>query len=266
MSAKASGVIWEMSRAKGSALLVLLAIADVADEKGRNAWCGSKHLAAKTRLSDREIRRLFHKLEKAGELVIEANTDRRPAPRGNTVPVWWLHLPCVFDPDVYARGKPDNLSETKFPVGRRSIGQVDQLPAAEISTRNRTSCPRNRTNRVDQLDKSRTAYKEGSVSDPLMNLEQGAAPPADTESAGAAPRSLPENDADKKPEDAPADNIRVITKLVHECFDILGFQSDDREIGDWVKDRCAELKILYDTEVTWKAIDSARFQRRRRLA
>jgi hypothetical protein len=216
MSAHASGTVWKTSRAKGSALLVLLAIADVADDTGKNAWCGSKSLAPKTR----------------------------------------LHVSCVFDPEAYAIGKPDNLSETAFPVGRPVTGQLVRIPANE----NRTSCPGNRSNRASKSDKSRRAYKEGSVSDPLVELKQGAAPPESPEKAGAAPLHTSENGTDE----TPNDNLGVITRLVHESFDILGFQSEDGDITERVKDRCAELAILYDTAVVWKAIGSARVQRQRR--
>jgi len=70
MSIKAMTNIWDHSAQKGSKLLLLLAIADHADEYAF-AWPGVKALAQKIRMSERHTKRLLGELEKAGELYID---------------------------------------------------------------------------------------------------------------------------------------------------------------------------------------------------
>lgn len=62
--------VWERASVKGSALLLLLAIADHAHDDGTGAWPSQKTLAAKTRLSARQIRRLLEQLVSRGELRV----------------------------------------------------------------------------------------------------------------------------------------------------------------------------------------------------
>src|SRR6266540_4691977 len=63
--------VWEHSTAKGSELLLLLAIADAADDHGRNAFPSISTLAAKTRMSRRTVQRLVVKLEDDGHLILQ---------------------------------------------------------------------------------------------------------------------------------------------------------------------------------------------------
>jgi hypothetical protein len=69
MSYKIATHIWERSRHKSGNLLVLLAIADHASDRG-DAWPGVGLLACKTRLSKRHVRRCLHALVSSGELEI----------------------------------------------------------------------------------------------------------------------------------------------------------------------------------------------------
>jgi len=69
--------VWEHSTAKGSELLLLLAIADAADDQGRNAFPSISTLAAKTRMSRRTVQRLVVKLEDDGHLILRRVGGRR---------------------------------------------------------------------------------------------------------------------------------------------------------------------------------------------
>lgn len=71
MSIKVTSWVWENSKAKGSALLLLLAIADHAHDDGDNAYPSVETLTAKCRQSERNTQRLLRELEKAGEIVIK---------------------------------------------------------------------------------------------------------------------------------------------------------------------------------------------------
>jgi hypothetical protein len=65
------------------------------------------------------------------------------------------------------------------------------------------------------------------------------------------------------PPDFPAENLSVITKVVHEVLDLVGPLPDD-DLRESVKRFCAEQHIAYDSRTVAKACDVARAQRRRR--
>ena len=69
VSIKTMGRAWDNSLAKGSALLVLLAIADNARDNGL-AWPGIKSISKRSRLSKRQVIRIIEQLEKAEDLEV----------------------------------------------------------------------------------------------------------------------------------------------------------------------------------------------------
>ena len=78
MSIKVMEWVWEHSPAKGSALLVLLAIADHANADGTGAWPSLESLSNKTRLSERSVRYILRDLEGLGCIT----TERQQGPYG----------------------------------------------------------------------------------------------------------------------------------------------------------------------------------------
>jgi hypothetical protein len=68
--------VWAHSRSEGSARLILLAIADFADDKGR-AYPSVGTLAQKARVSERTAQYAIAELVSLGELVISKNTGPR---------------------------------------------------------------------------------------------------------------------------------------------------------------------------------------------
>lgn len=72
MSIYVQSKLWEHSTQKGSSLLLLLAIADHADDNGR-AYPSIDRLASKTRLSRRQVQALSSDLQNSGDLVVEEN-------------------------------------------------------------------------------------------------------------------------------------------------------------------------------------------------
>lgn len=106
MSVKASAAVWETSKTKGGQLLVLLALANRANDAGM-CCPGLEEISIKSRLSIRQVRRYIRHLEAIGELIVElndgprwcnrytlpavtrgtyANTPRGKNPRGQNVP------------------------------------------------------------------------------------------------------------------------------------------------------------------------------------
>jgi len=69
MSIHQMNAVWKRSKQKGSKRLLLLAIADNANEDG-TAWPGLDHLAGKTLLSRRHVSRLISELDGTDELAV----------------------------------------------------------------------------------------------------------------------------------------------------------------------------------------------------
>ncbi len=63
--------VWEHAPAAGNELLVLLAIADRANDEGADAWPSQETLCTKTRLSRRTVQRAIYELEQRGLLHVE---------------------------------------------------------------------------------------------------------------------------------------------------------------------------------------------------
>ena len=67
MSQQHTTAVFERSEAKGDARILLLAIADEANERGE-ASCTIAYLAAKARMSQANVRLTLHALQRSGEL------------------------------------------------------------------------------------------------------------------------------------------------------------------------------------------------------
>ena len=76
MSVDVMSAVWKQSKATGTALLLLLAIADNANSEGK-AYPSVKRLAQKIRTSERNVQLLLRKLEELGELTIELQAEKR---------------------------------------------------------------------------------------------------------------------------------------------------------------------------------------------
>jgi len=69
--------VWEHSRSKPTARLVLLAIADCANDQGREAYPSNATLMRKTGLSERGVRQAITDLDRLGELSVEYKSGPR---------------------------------------------------------------------------------------------------------------------------------------------------------------------------------------------
>jgi hypothetical protein len=79
--------VWWSSAAKGSDLLVLLAMADNADSTSRECWPSIAYLAQKTRLSERGVRYVIRRLEKLGAIVLISDGTGRKSNTWRIEPV-----------------------------------------------------------------------------------------------------------------------------------------------------------------------------------
>lgn len=76
MSIGAMTHCWDHAPVKGSALLLLLAIADSARDPDWVAWPAVRTLTTRTRLSERQVRYLLRELEMAGCIATEIEGSR----------------------------------------------------------------------------------------------------------------------------------------------------------------------------------------------
>ena len=73
MSVRTMARVWELSANRGNDLLMLLAIADFADDDDGNAYPAVSTLAAKCRMQARNANRILATLRESGELEIRQN-------------------------------------------------------------------------------------------------------------------------------------------------------------------------------------------------
>lgn len=71
--------VWESSRAEGIDRLVLLAIADCANDAGSHAWPSRASLARKCHIGDKTVRRAVLSLVALGELQVTENAGKNGA-------------------------------------------------------------------------------------------------------------------------------------------------------------------------------------------
>jgi hypothetical protein len=151
MSIKVSTEVWQGSRHKSGNLLLLLAMADHADDKGR-AWPGIPLLAHKARLSERHTRRCLSELLASGELEILPE----PAPSGGK----WYQIRL----DLLT---PDNLStETSASDHRTPVSKIadahdhrSNSPYIEESSNEPSIQPRAEVNIIPSTPERRTQKK-----------------------------------------------------------------------------------------------------------
>lgn len=80
----------------------------------------------------------------------------------------------------------------------------------------------------------------------------------DSKSSGAENAPPP-----PRPVEIPHENLGAITKLAHEVIHVLGTH-DIGDLAEALKNRCADLRIVYDSRTVAQAIDSAIVQQRSR--
>lgn len=79
MSIRVMSWVWEHSRAAGIDRLVLLAIADAANDDGAQAWPSGETLARKTGVNLRTVQRSMRRLVDLGEVSVKTNAGKNGA-------------------------------------------------------------------------------------------------------------------------------------------------------------------------------------------
>ncbi|SRR5712691_2769294 len=259
MSNKAVSLVWERARAGLTDLLLLIKIADLCDDDGRNCWMETPAMARALRASDRGAVIILQRLEGDREIEIEWNDEGRFIElRGGRrfTPKWFIHVRCVCEWESYQQ-ETASLEPQASPKFRRGRPRRKSAhPSDSRARRNPNSVPRNQNKEARKSENGDSAYKEVPLKDLSIDQKQ-APPPTGAEKAGAPRRD--------RPRENPDDNVSVITKLAHEVLDLHGETPGITlgEIEGFVKERCATLSVAYRSDVVTRAIDSALYQRRR---
>lgn len=98
--------VWNNSKQKGSQLLMLLAIADYADEKGE-AFPSIETLAQRTRQTNRNAIRILEKIEASHELT----SSTYASPYGTNL--YKIHVPTTIKPKKSASKRSSDILGTK---------------------------------------------------------------------------------------------------------------------------------------------------------
>lgn len=114
MSVAATNYVWERSPAEGADRLVLLALADFADEAG-NCFGSWGKLEQKTRLARRTVADCLRRLQKSGELVMMQRGTRKVAGTGAQATIW--SIPGVETMGADAAPKSGRWVQEMHPSG-----------------------------------------------------------------------------------------------------------------------------------------------------
>jgi Helix-turn-helix domain len=134
MSMRIMTQVWERSQHKGSELLLMLAIADNANDQGL-AYPSTKTLAKKTRLSNRQVQRLIRVVTRSRELEVSVGTG----PRGGNE--YRIHLGGdKMSPDEIIRGtkrgdtamSPEPTTQTEIALTREQLKRSGLTPGSKI--------------------------------------------------------------------------------------------------------------------------------------
>jgi hypothetical protein len=115
MSVAATNYVWTKSPAEGADRLVLLALADFADEMG-NCFGSWGKLCEKTRLARATVARCLRRLQKAGQLVMVEKGHRKIAGNGSEASIWIIP------------GVSEEMGLTMRPVSERDPSSVRMRP------------------------------------------------------------------------------------------------------------------------------------------
>lgn len=119
MSIQAIAWVLENSEATLADRLVLLAIANHADARGRNAWPAIPLIAREARVDERTVYRALQALEQRGEIVIVKRPGRSS----------YYGLTALMTPDKLSPLTPDNLSGEGSQIVRGTPDKLSPKPS-----------------------------------------------------------------------------------------------------------------------------------------
>lgn len=242
MSIRAWSLVWERTRAKGSNLLMLLAIADYAKDDGRWAWPSARTLSWKTRLTGR-----------GGELVLwKLVADREVWPEWDAAEGrLYLQLRCVMDWEAYQTEGPPPEREK---ISRSQSEKFSLRLVALACAKAKTAAP-----------KAKSAARNAKTADP--SLLSDPKDPSGSEEQGLRPDHPPVHAVENSQDDEPDRHLFVVTKLAHDVLARYALTPDitERDVVDGIELLCSRevYNIATTRDLVSRAIASAVYQRRR---
>jgi hypothetical protein len=126
MSNAALNAVWNRSKSEGTARLVLLSIADRADDKGR-AFCGAKDLCQRTNAGRRTVFDALRELRELGELDVLADKGPRGCNRYQITLDWCENgtsaksalVRNLHESSAKSAPKPNRTKEGFFEIKKR---------------------------------------------------------------------------------------------------------------------------------------------------
>lgn len=106
MSVKAMGWVWDLEDLNTGQAMVLLILADMANDRGYYCWPGQEELARKARMTVRNVRRHLAFLEEQGLVLVE----RRSSTGGRKSNQYFLNVGMDWHLVSAGQMQPDNLS------------------------------------------------------------------------------------------------------------------------------------------------------------
>jgi len=171
MSVAATNYVWTQSPAEGADRLVLLALADFADESG-NCFGSWGKLEEKTRLARATVARCLRRLQDRGELIMVEKGHRKLAGDGAEASIWKIPGVC------------GEMGLRMRPVSERDPSSVRMRPKW---CQNETPTIRNNKERNKGADAPASA-----ISSPSLPISQNTAPkPQRATAPKFDPASLP---------------------------------------------------------------------------
>lgn len=273
MSLEAMRAVFKFSRARDTERLLLLTLADWADDHG---YCFPSYraIAAKSLLSPSTVKRTIARAVQTGEL--------EKLPRGHETPAMREFIGRTgFQPTNLYRitavdGARVEVGSTSPHFADDKVGSTGAMLPVEVGS-------------PDAEGRVRNGGKVGSIATtpPYKPQEEPQEDPQDVQAVGCAHETPIDDDDDDDERDDDDDgtphlassvwgdvsptedadpNVGVVTKLAHKYLDA-GIDRDG-DLAAVLKAKCAELHIAIGAhgEVVHKAIDSARYQRQRRRA
>ena len=172
--------VWKNSGHKGSELLLLLAVADFANEDGGGAYPSIPSLAKKSRLSRRQVQRVLHHLEESGELAIEYGAGEK---RQNYYRITFKRS----SPVACGGAEDDDLSAPEPPI----YPDGDKMsPSGETAENRAGMSPPAVAGEGDSTSRFSAPPEDGDIMSPSPDL---ASSPPDPARANLPPLPVPEH-------------------------------------------------------------------------
>jgi hypothetical protein len=161
MSIKVMSWVWDHSRSKKIPRLVLLAIADCANDEGRDAYPSMAKLVQKTGVTERAVQTAILELSKLGELVV----NRNGGPSGcNRYRVIMSAPPKAPTPAESA--PPQNLHPAES-----AVSQTEEAPQVSTPNPAESAPPRRKCTPPQNLRHPPAESAPGTVLEPSVSQE-----------------------------------------------------------------------------------------------